>query len=152
MAEEGTDIVLWSDTPQLEHVSHTHRVVPTPFHNPLTPVSRRTAAISEKNPPRALGGPCCCGSTSVADPPDPILRDNACSIVTVSPHMPVHFEGCKQPEGGGIVDADPRREAKESSACDADKLEGVGPEEKQVRVLFAELAGKRVRCGVKTEV
>ena len=83
----------------------THNVVPTPFHNPLMPFSFLTAAISLQNPPPPPPTPTP-GSVKVdtlpvrAAPPD-TTRDVKVSSVKLSPHIPAHLDGYRQPDGGG---------------------------------------------------
>lgn len=128
-------------------------VVPTPFHKPLTPVSLLIVATSFQNPPMTPPPASSRGKTSVADPFDIPPRANICSRVTVSPHIPVHFEGCKQPEGGATGVRADLKEANEVPLFASVVVAGVATL-KQVSGLFGENRVLVVLTvlGVNTEV
>jgi len=109
-------------------------------------------ASSLQNPPIAPVPAPSIGRTKDA-PPAPI-RVIARSNEIVSPQIPTHLDGCKQPDGGAIGVALERNEENESSA--AAGLSVAVPEEAdetQVRGFVPpELEGKRARGEVRTDV
>lgn len=91
------------------------RPVPTPFHRPRQPAgSAMMTLISLKNPPSTpvptsfllsslAPSRACSPNAAIPFPPtsgDRRIR-SASSCVTISPQIPAHLEGCRQPSGAG---------------------------------------------------
>jgi hypothetical protein len=92
------------------------RPVPTPFQSPLHPAGSAMITLISCTKPPSVPAPtsflpisfapslACSPNAAIPFPADVERRNlSASSWVTISPHMPAHLDGCRQPSGAGGI-------------------------------------------------